>query len=88
MCTTTGVDVSMNTHLKTVKVTTKTKEVLSLDTMSVRGNTIRYVILPDALPLDTLLIDTMPKPKASAKKKEATPIARPRGRGRGRGRGR
>lgn len=47
---------SMNTHLKSVKVTTaKSKDSTSLDNMSVRGSNIRYVILPDALPLDTLL---------------------------------
>jgi small nuclear ribonucleoprotein D1 len=31
----------MNTHLKTVKLTAKGKESVSLDTMSVRGNTVR-----------------------------------------------
>ena len=32
-----------------------------LDTLSIRGNNIRYVILPDSLPLDTLLVDDAPK---------------------------
>lgn len=41
----------------------------------------RYYILPDSLPLETLLIDDTPKAK---KKKEG---ASGRGRGRGRGRG-
>jgi small nuclear ribonucleoprotein D1 len=58
----------MNTHLKTVKLTAKNKEPVSLDTLSVRGSTVRYVILPDSLPLDTLLVDD--SPKAKAKKKE------------------
>ncbi|XP_063933680.1 small nuclear ribonucleoprotein Sm D1-like [Zophobas morio] len=80
--TITGVDVSMNTHLRAVKFTAKNKDPISLDTLSVRGNHIRYIILPDSLPLDTLLIDDTPKIKA--KKKE---IALGRGRGRGRGRG-
>ncbi len=61
---------SMNTHLKTVKMTVKSRDPVTLDTLTVRGNTIRYVILPDALPLDTLLIDTMPKNKS--KKTEAS----------------
>ncbi|KAI9137653.1 hypothetical protein BKA69DRAFT_1096722 [Paraphysoderma sedebokerense] len=82
--TITGVDMSMNTHLKTVKMTVKNKDPVNLDTLSIRGNNIRYFILPDSLPLDTLLIDDSPKSKG--KKKEATgPMGRGRGRGRGRG---
>ncbi|KAI8970833.1 hypothetical protein BDB01DRAFT_813437 [Pilobolus umbonatus] len=61
--TITGVDMSMNTHLKTVKMTLKNKDPLSLDTLSVRGNNVRCIILPDSLPLDTLLIDDTPKSK-------------------------
>lgn len=61
MCT--GVDVSMNTHLKSVKMTVKNKEPVQLDTLSIRGNNLRYFILPDSLPLDTLLIDDAPKPR-------------------------
>lgn len=59
--TITGTDMSMNTHLKSVKMTLKNKEPVSLDTLSIRGNNIRYFILPDSLPLDTLLIDDAPK---------------------------
>ena len=83
----------MNTALRTVKMTIKGQEPISLDTMNIRGSTIRYFILPDSLPLDTLLIDDAPKPKNKARK-EAERGARggrggPRGRGgRGRGRGR
>lgn len=60
----------MNMHVKTVKLTAKNKEPVTLDTMSIRGNTIRYVILPETLPLDTLLVDDTPRSKASAKKKD------------------
>lgn len=67
--TITGVDVAMNTHLKAVKMTIKNKEPVMLETLSIRGNNIRYYILPDSLPLETLLIDDTPKSKA--KKKEA-----------------
>eukprot|EP01098_Paradermamoeba_levis_P004084 TRINITY_DN1780_c0_g1_i1.p1 TRINITY_DN1780_c0_g1~~TRINITY_DN1780_c0_g1_i1.p1 ORF type:complete len:122 (+),score=36.52 TRINITY_DN1780_c0_g1_i1:140-505(+) len=77
-----GVDVSMNTHLKTVKLQLKGKNAVNLDHLSIRGNNVRYFILPDSLPLDTLLIDDTPKTKA--KPKEA--VAKARGRGRG-GRG-
>lgn len=64
----TGVDVSMNTHLRAVKMTVRNKEPVNLETLSIRGSNIRYVILPDSLPLDTLLVDDTPK--AKAKKKE------------------
>ncbi|KAI9271888.1 hypothetical protein BDA99DRAFT_433332 [Phascolomyces articulosus] len=84
--TITGVDMSMNTHLKTVKMTVKNRDPASLDSLSIRGNNIRCVILPDSLPLDTLLIDDSPKSKG--KKKEGKEPAAGRGRGRGiRGRG-
>ncbi|XP_038068299.1 small nuclear ribonucleoprotein Sm D1-like [Patiria miniata] len=89
--TVTGVDVSMNTHLKSVKMTIKNRDPVQLDSLSIRGNNIRYFILPESLPLDTLLIDNTPK--AKAKKKEAA-VGRGRGgrgrggRGRARGRGR
>lgn len=81
-----GVDVAMNTHLKAVKVVPpKGGEPMKLEALSIRGNNIRYYLLPDALPLETLLIDDTPKSKS--KRKEAV-AARGRGRGRGaRGRG-
>lgn len=60
---------SMNTHLKAVKLTLKNKEPISVDTITIRGNNIRYIILPDSLPIDTLLIDETPK--AKAKKRES-----------------
>lgn len=70
--TITGVDMSMNTHLKTVKMTIKNRDPISLDSLSIRGNTIRCVILPDSLPLDTLLIDDAPKSKKKKEGKEAS----------------
>ena len=63
-----GVDMSMNTHLKAVKLTVKNKEPISVDTITIRGNNIRYMILPDSLPIDTLLVDDTPR--AKAKKRE------------------
>ncbi|KAF8210128.1 hypothetical protein K438DRAFT_1809049, partial [Mycena galopus ATCC 62051] len=75
----------MNTYLKSVKVTARNRDPTSIDSMSIRGNTIRYFVLPDALPLDTLLVDDAPKPKGRKKELEG---ARGRGRGRGMDRGR
>eukprot|EP00897_Mesotaenium_endlicherianum_P008741 jgi/Mesen1/7896/ME000420S07037 len=59
-----GVDISMNTHLKTVKLTLKGKAPVALDYLSIRGNNIRYYILPDSLNLDTLLVEEAPRVKA------------------------
>jgi len=94
--TITGVDMQMNTHLKMVKMTTRNRDPVTLDSLSIRGNNIRYFVLPDSLPLDTLLVDDAPKPK-NRKKDEARGRGRGgrsvdrgrggRGRGRGRGRG-
>lgn len=82
--TITGVDVAMNTHLKAVKVTLKNKEELQLETMSIRGNNIRYYLLPDSLPLETLLLDDTPKGRG---KREGFPRGGGARGGRGRGRG-
>lgn len=86
-----SVDVKMNTALRTVKMTMRNRDPVSLDTINIRGSTIRYFILPDSLPLDTLLIDDAPKPKNKARKEsERGGGGRGGGRGRGgdRGRGR
>ena len=100
-----GMDVSMNTHLKSVKMTlkrsspnptgtssassvTSASNTITLDSLSIRGNTIRYIILPEALPLDTLLVDDRPKAKGPSSAAVKEPVAITRGRGRGRARGR
>jgi small nuclear ribonucleoprotein D1 len=61
--TVTGVDVSMNTHLKAVKLTVKGRDPISMDHLTIRGNNIRYFLLPESLPLETLLVDDAPKVK-------------------------
>ena len=76
---------SMNTHLKAVKLTIKNRDPINVDSITIRGNNIRYIILPDALPIDTLLVDDTPR--AKAKKREGAAKISGRGRARGRGRG-
>lgn len=88
--TITSVSPQMNTALRAVKMTPRGRDPISLDTINIRGSTIRYYILPDSLPLDTLLIDDAPKPKNKARKEAADRGGRgsrggPRGRGRGGG---
>nr|CAH8846965.1 unnamed protein product [Trichobilharzia regenti]CAH8846969.1 unnamed protein product [Trichobilharzia regenti] len=80
-----GVDVSMNTHLRSVTLTLKNRDALHLDTLTVRGNNIRYFILPESLPLDTLLIDEGPPKRKPGR--EERPATRGRSRGLIRGRG-
>ena len=67
----------MNTHLKTVKLTVKGKETIALDHLTIRGNNIRYFLLPESLQLETLLVDEAPKIKTktigkAAKKENKT----------------
>jgi len=52
----------MNTHLKTVKMTTKGKNPVSLEHITIRGNNIRSYLLPESLPIGLLIsyiIDTL-----------------------------
>ena len=54
-------------------MTLKNQESTSYDALTIRGNNIRYYILPEALPMDNLLVDEGPRSR--------------RGRGGDRGRG-
>uniref|UniRef100_A0A914HKD0 Small nuclear ribonucleoprotein Sm D1 n=1 Tax=Globodera rostochiensis TaxID=31243 RepID=A0A914HKD0_GLORO len=83
-----GVDVAMNIHLRSVKMTVRGREQIGLDTLSIRGNNIRYIVLPDSIPLDTLLIDDEPRKKPTQRRfgGRGGRGGGPRGRG-GRGRG-
>ncbi|KAJ5773281.1 hypothetical protein N7457_008177 [Penicillium paradoxum] len=63
-----SVSPQMNTSLRAVKMTPKGRDPISLDTINIRGSTIRNCILPDSLPLDTLLVDDAPKAKNKARK--------------------
>lgn len=83
--TVTGVDVHMNIHLKNAKLTARNREPVHYDAIAVRGSQVRYVVLPEALPLDSLLVDD--RPKANLKGVERKEAVASRGRGRGRARG-
>eukprot|EP01056_Protomagalhaensia_sp_Gyna25_P001563 Protomagalhaensia_sp_Gyna_25__1562@NODE_1803_length_1524_cov_194_569697_g1480_i0_p2_GENE_NODE_1803_length_1524_cov_194_569697_g1480_i0NODE_1803_length_1524_cov_194_569697_g1480_i0_p2_ORF_typecomplete_len127_score13_84LSM/PF01423_22/1_5e13SMATX/PF14438_6/0_00073DUF2642/PF10842_8/0_0046DUF2642/PF10842_8/1_4e03Arrestin_N/PF00339_29/0_05Hfq/PF17209_3/0_14_NODE_1803_length_1524_cov_194_569697_g1480_i010791459 len=72
-----GVDISMNTHLKSVKMTVKGRNPVSVDHLTVRGATIRHFLLSDSIPLDTYLVDDTPKERVTRTATE--------GRGAGRG---
>ncbi|KAK3366940.1 small nuclear ribonucleoprotein Sm D1 [Lasiosphaeria ovina] len=85
--TITSVSPQMNTALRNVKMTVRGQETLTLDSMNIRGSTIRYYVLPDSLPLDTLLVDDSSKPKNKARKEVADRGGRVMRGGRGRGRG-
>lgn len=56
-----GIDSRMNTHLKIVKMTTKGKNPVSLEHLTIRGNNIRSYLLPESLPLGLLflILDTL-----------------------------
>ena len=68
-----GVDPSMNTHLRRVKMTVKGRNPVTLDHLSVRGSTIRFYILPESLNLDSLLVDEKSK-KAKASEDKSKEI--------------
>lgn len=55
---------SMNTHLKTVKMTVRGKNPVNLDFLTIRGNNVRYFILPESLNLATRLQDDTPRSAA------------------------
>ena len=59
--TITDVDSKMNVHLKLVKLTPKKQTPVSIENYSIRGNNIRHVVLPEYLPIDTLLEDDGPR---------------------------
>jgi Small nuclear ribonucleoprotein (snRNP) homolog len=69
-----GVDINMNTHLKTVKLTLKKKNPILMDHLTIRGNNIRLFILPDSLSLETLLVDDTARQQTKTAKPKVKPI--------------
>ena len=81
-----GVDVSMNTHLRNVKLTVRGAAApLSVASLSVRGSTIRYFILPDSLNLDQLLLEQVKKAGQGQQQQQHRAAGQADGRGGGRG---
>lgn len=79
----------MNLHIQNVKVTEKgARAPKIMERLSIRGNNVRYVILPDSLNLDTLLVDDTQRIKPIPDGPVAGKAVRGRGGGRGGGRGR
>jgi small nuclear ribonucleoprotein D1 len=93
-----GVDVSMNIHLKSVRIiksktpkskktskdsestqTPSTEPAPLLEAMSIRGNNIRMIILPEHLQLENYLIDDVPKANKTGGQAVPTAVHRPRG---------
>lgn len=73
-----GSDVAMNTHLKTVKMALKGKNPVSMDALSIRGNTIRYVMCVASPLLQTALADLQrPLPSLVCGRARGPPPPRP-----------
>lgn len=78
-----SVSPNMNTTLRNVQMTLKDEEPVRLENINIRGSTIRNYILPESLPLDSLLIDDSRRPRQTAPINSAKSKIRGRGRGRG-----
>lgn len=84
--TVTAVDHSMNIHLKTVQLQVRGRNPVKLQALSIRGSNVRYVLLPDSLALDALLVDDGLRPRRKTNPDKYPGVATGRiGRGRGRG---
>uniref|UniRef100_A0A914MDU2 Sm domain-containing protein n=1 Tax=Meloidogyne incognita TaxID=6306 RepID=A0A914MDU2_MELIC len=81
-------DTAMNIHLRNVQMSVNVYKKYELDSISIRGNNIRTIILPDSLPLDILLIDDEPRFKSQQRRMSGRGRgAAPRGYGRSSNRG-
>jgi len=78
--------------MRKVKLTVKGKNPQVMQHLSIRGNMVRFFILPDSINLDTLLVDDRPAIKRLRLDGDKSGVVQPApasgGRGRGRGRGR
>ncbi|ODQ45559.1 hypothetical protein PICMEDRAFT_73077 [Pichia membranifaciens NRRL Y-2026] len=58
-----SVSPAMNINLKDVKMTAVDRTPAALEHMTIRGNQVRMVLLPDELNLDSILSDSVFRPK-------------------------
>ncbi|OSX71880.1 hypothetical protein BU14_0493s0024 [Porphyra umbilicalis] len=63
--TVSSVDHAMNIHLTGVRLTARGGSPIALGSLCVRGASVRYVLLPDSLSLDALLVDDGLRPPPS-----------------------
>jgi small nuclear ribonucleoprotein D1 len=70
-----SVDGSMNISLINVRVQAKDKSPVPMDSISIRGSNVRYVILPDHLSLDQLLFEAASADSRSTSKQGAKKVA-------------
>ncbi|KAL7070455.1 hypothetical protein ACQ4LE_010520 [Meloidogyne hapla] len=76
-------DTAMNIHLRNVQMSVNAYVKYELDSISIRGNNIRTIVLPDSLPLDVLLVDDEPRFKSQQRRMSGRGRgAAPRGYGR------
>ena len=69
-----SVDIKMNLHLQTVELSIKDRASVKLENYSIRGNQIRHIVLPQDLPIETLLIEDRTKIPRMNKERQARRI--------------
>lgn len=77
-----GVEVSMNIHLKSVRLSSpksKSTPTVMLDNLTIRGSNVRMVILSEHLQLENYLIDDAPKANRSGGEAVPTVVHRSKG---------
>merc|ERR1711874_659386 len=60
-------DIGMNIHMKNVNMTVKHQNPINLESLTIRGNNVRLIILPENLPIDAVLMKQNGKIRAPKK---------------------
>ncbi|CAD7966979.1 unnamed protein product [Amoebophrya sp. A25] len=68
--TMTGCDTSMNTHVKNVTMIVRRRPAVTLEHLTIRGPTIRYIFLNEELDLDKKLLDDAVKERTKPPKRK------------------
>lgn len=82
-----SVSPAMNINLKDVKMTSVDRPATSLEHITIRGNQVRMVLLPDELNLDSILQDPVFRPKSKKKLETSATTKAPKRSAPGRSRG-